>query len=271
MRSVLLHAHRDPNFESRLQVALDLARTFDGHITLLQPIAFNVVMPGDFYGVVAADTAPLARAAAREFRDEIEPRLEAEDVRWDWVDEIGMADSQMLQHAALSDLAIVGASSPDGEGGGPSSLAGILAVHCKAPILVVPDRTKEIAIGAPVVIGWNGSLEASRAVRAAVPLLQRASIVHLLVVGREGDDRANVLPALSAARYLRRHDVECELVELPRGEQKIARILADAARAREAGLMVMGAYGQPRLIETLFGGVTAEVLKDPAVPILLSH
>lgn len=277
MRSVLLHAHRDNNFEARLAVALDLTRAFDGHITLLQPIAFNVILPGDFYGVVAADTSPIARAEAKRFREEMEPRLRAEHVRWDWVDEIGLADAQMLQYAALSDIAVVGSSSSasDGGSGTAASLAGILAVHCKAPILIVPDKTPErplgLNIGAPALIGWNGSLEASRALRAAVPLLQKSSQVYLAVIGRDEDDRANVLPSIAAARYLDRQGVVCEVVVIPRGERKIAHVIQDAARARGAGLIVMGAYGQSRLMETLFGGVTADMLKNPELPLLLSH
>jgi len=272
MRSILLHAHRDDSFEARLQVALDLARAFDAHITLLQPIAFNVVMPGDFYGVVAADTAPIARQFARDFRAEIEPRLATEDVRWDWVDEIGMADGQMMQHAALADLAIVGSTSPDGDNRkGASPLAGILAVHCKAPILVVPQEAKGIALGEPAIVCWNGTMEASRALRAGVPLLKSAKSVHLVTVDSNPEDDDHILPALAGARYLDRHGIACEVVEVPREGRKISQVLREAARARNAGLMVMGAYGQPRLIETLFGGVTAEMLTEPEVPILLSH
>ena len=64
MRSLLLHAHRDANFDARLQVALDLARTFDAHLTLLQAVSYDITMPGDFYGAAVADMLPLARADA---------------------------------------------------------------------------------------------------------------------------------------------------------------------------------------------------------------
>ena len=272
MRSLLLHAHQDENFEGRLQVTLDLARAFDAHITLLQPIAFNVLLPGDFYGITALDTAPLSRELAKNFRAEIEPRVAAEGVRWDWVDEFGLADTKMLEHAALADLAVVGATSGDeGLRKGPSPLVGILAVHCKAPVLVVPDGAKGIALGKPVMVCWNGSLEASRALRAAVPLMQAASAVYLVSVDAHDDDDGGMLPVLAGARYLDRHGVKCELVELKRGTSKVSDVLRDVARARGVGLMVMGAYGQPRLIETLFGGVTQKMLTDPELPILISH
>ena len=271
MRSLLLHAHNDAGFEARFQVALDLARAFSAHLTVLQPVAFNVALPGDAYGIFAAETAGLARQQAEEFRRQVEPRLIAEDVRWDWADEIGFAESSMLEYAALADLAIIGSCAPDGDRSGPSPLAGIMAVHCRAPVLVVPEGSSSPLPGAPVVVGWNGSLEASRALKAALPLLQAASSVALVSVVEAEDEAEGLLPALAGARYLDRHGVACELVEVARGGNKVADLLGEVALARGAGLVVMGAYGKPRLIETVFGGVTARMLRDPQLPLLLVH
>jgi len=271
MRSLLLHTSNDPNFPARLQVALDLARAFDAHLTLLQAIAYDVLMPGDFYGTLAASMIPVAREAAEDFRASIQPRLEAEDIRWDWVEELGMADNRMLHHAALTDLAIVGASSPDATGRGPSPLAGILAVHCKVPIVVVPDGATGLDVSGPAVVAWNGSLESSRALRAALPLLERAAAVHLISVRDPEDDDEPELPPLSGAEYLARHGIESELVEVPLGSRLVHEVLREAARARGASCLVMGAYGRPRLVETLFGGVSRAMLSDPELPILLAH
>lgn len=272
MRSLLLHTHNDANFEARLQVALDLARGFDAHLTLLQSIAFDVVMPGDFYGTVAASMIPVAREAAEEFRAAVELRLGAEDIRWDWVEEFGMADSRMLEHAALTDLAIVGASPPEGGPRGPSPLAGILAVHCKAPIMVVPDSAKGLDITGPAVVAWNGSIESSRALRAALPILERAASVHLVSVidPQEVEEEYEMTP-LSGAEYLARHGITCDVVEVPRGTRLVHEVLREAARARGATCLVMGAYGRPRLVETLFGGVSRGMLTNTELPTLLAH
>lgn len=271
MRSLLLHTHDDPNFEARLQVALDLARTFDAHLTLLQAIQFDVVLPGDYSGMLSASMIPVIREAADAFRAKIEPRLNAEDIRWDWVEEFGVAENRMSHHAVLTDLAIVGASPPELASRGPSPLAGILAVHCKAPIMVVPDSAHGLDIAGPVVVAWNGSLESSRALRAALPLLGRATSVHLLSVCDAEDEDEPELPPLSAAEYLSRHGIECELVELPRGTQMVHEVLREAARARGARCLVMGAYGTPRLLETLFGGVSRAMLSKPDLPLLMAH
>lgn len=271
MRSLLLHAHDDPGFEARLQVALDLARAFDAHLTVLQPVAFNVAVPGDAYGIFAAEAATFAREQAAEFRKQVEPRLEGEDVRWDWADAAGLAESSIFEYAALADLAIIGSGPMEGDSVGPSPLAGILAMHCRAPILVVPEGAAAMLPGAPVMVAWNGSLEASRALKAALPLLKAAKSVTLVSVVSSEDQEAGELPALAGARYLDRHGVACEVVEVPQGQKKVAEVLKDVAQTRGAGLVAMGAYGKPRLFETLFGGVTAGMLWNPKVPLLLTH
>jgi len=90
-------------------------------------------------------------------------------------------------------------------------------------------------------------------------------------VGDASDDSDDKLPAISAADYLERHGIDCEIVNLPLTSEPIHETLRKAAQVRKAGFMVMGAYGQPRIIETLFGGVTRNVLAAPPMPVLMAH
>lgn len=270
MKSILLHAHDEPRFDARLQAALDLARTFDGHLTLFHAIPMTMVVPTDPWGVTMADVTRQAKELAEEFRTRMSERLEGEDVRWDWVSDIGVAAAQMLNHAALNDLAIIGADDP-GENKGASQLAGILALQCHAPIMVTPDEARGFDPGGPAMVCWNGSLEASRAVRAAVPLLARAGSVTLVQVAESRSRNAATLPATTCARYLDRHGIGSDVLEIDRDGGKVSTALKNTAKSRDAGLIVMGAYGVPRLLETVFGGVTREMLDTPEIPILLTH
>ncbi|WP_340586798.1 universal stress protein [Erythrobacter alti] len=270
MKSILLHAHDEPRFDARLQAALDLARAFDGHLTLFHATPMTMVVPTDPWGVTMVDVSDKAKVRAEEFYSRVTDKLEGEDVRWDWISDVGVAGSQMLNYAALSDIAIIGADDP-GESKGASQLAGILALQCRTPILVTPDGASGFDPEAPALVGWNGSLEASRAVRAATPLLARASSVTLVQVSEKRSRNAEILPALSGARYLDRHGISSEILEVERDGGKVSAALKNAAKARGAGLIVMGAYGVPRLLETVFGGVTREMLQAPEVPVLLTH
>lgn len=271
MKSILVHAADDTAMEARMQVALDIARATGAHITFLQAVSYEVFAPGDFYGSAMAAALPQIREAAEEFRAKTEADLANEDAVWDWKFLYGMAENKLLEQSALYDLIIVGPHDIGEKGDRPSRMAGELALKAPAPVLVVPDKTKRFDVNAPVLVGWNGSSEAGVAMRAAVPLLQHASEVYLACVAEENARERTDFRLDEGAEYLSRHDIKAEIVEIPRGDAKVADTLFSAAKTRECSMIVMGAYGHSRLAEMLLGGVTRRSLTSPQLPIFLAH
>jgi len=272
MKSILLHIDGDSCMEARLQAAMDIARATDGHITCLQAVSFDVFAPGDFYGSAMAAAMPVIKQAAEELRAKIEADLANEDVSWEWRFLYGMAEQRLLEQSALHDVIIVGPHDIGEEGTrGPSGMAGELAIRAPVPVLVVPQHVKRLDVSAPVLIAWNGSAEACVALRAAVPLLALSSKVYLASVAEEDEKNRFDFPPTEGAKYLSRHGIDCEVVEIPRGKAKIADTLASAAQMRDCGVMVMGAYGHSRLSEMLLGGVTRKILSDPDLPVFMAH
>ncbi|HTM97013.1 MAG TPA: universal stress protein [Croceibacterium sp.] len=263
MRSILLHIDDDACLDARIAVALDLARAFDGHVTCVQAMPFVIGMPGDLYGTIAAQMLPEFRELADKLRARIEAHLIKEDVSWSWVQDDGPAIERLLQYTGLSDIAVIGCCDPLRKGYAP--LTGDLVLRSRTPVLIVPPKAAGFDTDSPAVVAWDGSPEARRALRAAVPLLARSQAVTLATV-REPSERKHDLPPTDGAEYLSRHGISCEIVELPASES-IARVLTDAALVRRAGYLVMGAYGHARLLETIFGGVTRELLAHPPVPL----
>lgn len=271
MRSILLHIDSDPGFEARLQASLDLVRAMDGHLTCLQTISYDFAVPGDIYGSMVAEMLPVVRENANKLRDKITARLESEDVRWDWRQEQGPSRDSLLGWASLADVVLLGVHDPLGSARAPAPLLGDLVVNGGTPVLVMPDTAKSFDVAGVAVVGWNGSIEAAHALRAATPLLARASSVVVACVAEERDNQEFDLPPLDGAEYLSRHGIECEIVELPLEAESVAEALADAAAARRAALLVIGGYGRPRVVETVFGGVTRKLLSAPPLPILTAH
>jgi nucleotide-binding universal stress UspA family protein len=272
MKSILLHIEGDSCMEARMQVALDIARATGAHITCLQAVSYEVFAPGDFYGSAMAAAMPVIKQAADDLRARIEADLANEDVSWDWQFLYGMAEHRLLEQSALHDLIVVGPHDIGEEGSrGPSHMVGHLALRAPAPVLVVPGSTKSLDLSAPAMVAWNGSSEACVALRQATPLLALASKVYLVSVSEEDDRKRFDFPATAGAKYLSRHGIESEIVEVPRGQAKISDTLFSAAQMRHCGLMVMGAYGHSRLAEMLLGGVTRRSLSDPEMPIFLTH
>ncbi|MFN3989963.1 MAG: universal stress protein [Erythrobacter sp.] len=271
MKSILLHIAADRAMNARLQVALDLARATGGHVTCLQAISYEVFAPGDFYGSAMAAAMPVIKEAAEKLRAEIEGQLANEDVSWDWRFVYGAAEYRLLEAAALADIVVVGPHDAGEDGRGPSGMVGELVLKAPVPVLVVPADTARLDIGAPMLVGWNGSAEACVALRRAVPLLAHASKVYLATVEEKRGEGRFDFPPLEGAQYLSRHGIDAEIVELPRGEARIADTLFSAAQMRGCSVLVMGAYGHSRFAEMLFGGVTRHALTDPQMPMFLAH
>lgn len=272
MKAFTVHAFDDANFEGRLQVGLDLARAFGGHVTFVNAIPIEASVPGDFYGAAFAAMVPVWREAADKLRAKTEADMGNEDVPWDWVEYAGSSSAGLLQYSALSDLVVVGVHEPQIDARVPSVTVGDLALHARCPVLVVPDGQDRFDAGAPVLVAWDGSAEASRALRTAMPLIQRASRVFLASVQEKHAASEDYdLPPLAGAEYLSRHGIECEIVELPQAGRKVADVLRDAAQQRGCSTIVMGAYGHWRLAERVFGGATRDMLSDVQVPLFMTH
>lgn len=138
-----------------------------------------------------------------------------------------------------------------------------------APVLLVPEIWCGETIGGNVVVAWNGSREARRAVNDAMPFLTSASHVTALIVddGRMSDEA----PGTDLQRHLQRHDVKVELrVETTSGGP-VAQTIQSVCHDLQADLLVFGAYSRPRTAEMLFGGVTRTLLAEAGLPLLMSR
>lgn len=268
MRSVLLHVANDDSLQARTQVALDLARAFGGHLTCLHAVPYEYGVPGDIYGSIVVDLITVVREGAEKLRGECESRFAGEDVPWTWVHDDGRALEPLLRMSALSDIVVVGSREPFSTTS--SLLARDLATRLKTPMMLVPEDSKRLDVTGTAVVAWNGSVEASHALKASVPLLAMAGSVVLVSVTGETEGEVD-LPAIEGAEYLSRWGIECEMVEIPAGQKSIAEVLSDAASMRNAAYLVMGAYGHMRMVEAVMGGVTRDLFAKPSLPIFTCH
>ena len=173
-------------------------------------------------------------------------------------------------HARYADLVVLG--QPDSENGGEvdAQVPEDVVLSAGRPALVVPYIGAGEEIGKRVLIAWDGGREAARAVNDALPLLENAEFVAVLVVnpsqGAHGEE-----PGADIALHLARHGIaveaqHIEVRDLSTGNALLSR-LADEA----IDLLVMGAYGHSRLREMVLGGMTREVFQQMTVPVLMSH
>jgi nucleotide-binding universal stress UspA family protein len=173
----------------------------------------------------------------------------------------------LSRHVAISDLVVFGQGHLD-RGVGPELFSQCL-LSDRAPVLVA--RHDAESLSGPAAIAWDGSPQAGRAVKAALPLLAMASDIHVIqcVTGLDREATDPDIDSLNA--YLKLHGVGKGVSVLVEGHDEGAALIA-AAQGRSATLLVAGAWGHSRLREAVFGGATRAFLRCKSGPnLLLTH
>ncbi|MFD1950794.1 universal stress protein [Sphingomonas arantia] len=269
MKSILLHVHDDAGLESRLQAVFDLARAFAGHITCLHAKPYPDYFMGDPSLASAVPVELFEEMEARRFalQKKVEQRLRLETIPWDWIHVDDLPADGLIKASPLTDVIVLSLDDRSAEYGRSQALVGAVATGALPPVLAMPASVHSLDTGAPVIVAWNGSAEASTALRVAVPLLRLAARVQLVEVA----ERSSALPADAGARYLSRHGIEVEIVQRQPIDGSVGKAILQAALETGAGLIVSGAYGHSRLREFLLGGVTRSLLTSSKVPLLFAH
>lgn len=167
-----------------------------------------------------------------------------------------------------ADLVIVGGPRP---GGLPSDWsAESLLLATGVPFLLLPEPCTGFS-AEHVVVAWNASREARRAIADALPFLVGAQSVTVLVVDSQKNPRHGEEPGADVARYLVRHGAKVAVEQVLSHGEPIARTILAYAERHNTDLIVVGAYSHPRTTEMIFGGVTRSLLRDAAVPLLMAH
>jgi nucleotide-binding universal stress UspA family protein len=117
---------------------------------------------------------------------------------------------------------------------------------------------------------WDGSETAARAIGDAMPLLQRAENVDVVMV-REEKAKSDELPGADIGQHLARHDVKVEVKTIPSAGIDVASAILSFAADNAIDFIVMGAYGHSRLREFVLGGATRGILQAMTVPTFMSH
>lgn len=141
------------------------------------------------------------------------------------------------------------------------------------PVLLVPHAWGiEQTIGDAVVIAWNRSREARRAVNDAMPFIAAASRTIVLTIDADRDqERFGDEPGANLLQHLRRHDAKVDVLHVASNGAPVSEVILQQAVAHNADLLVIGAYSRPRTSELLFGGVTRSLFAATNVPMLASR
>ncbi len=208
----------------------------------------------------------------REAAEHAEREVAAARQRTGAAIEFRIAEGEIIptvaSHAAYADLVIVGRGA--GAEGSGAYVAGAVALGAGRPVLIVPDADAARPIGQRVLIAWNGSREASRALHDALPALARAKAVTVFEINSAIVATPRLVGA-EIARHLARHGIAVTVETAAADDAETGPLLLRRADEVGADLLVAGAYGHSRLRELVFGGVTRHLLDSAPIPVLLSH
>jgi nucleotide-binding universal stress UspA family protein len=254
--------------------AIAVAAAFDAHLTgiafLYDPIvplsgaghvpAEVIVTQHDYQDAVRAVRERFAAASADAGITAKQLTLSASAVG---------AGDQFGKIARRFDLAVVGQAEPE-----TNASEGIIVeaalFDSGRPVIIVPYIQKAPLKLDRVMVCWDGSRPAARAIGDAMPLLQRAGSVEIVAVTNERGKQDQIEGADIGA-HLARHGLNVEVKRIPLGDIDVADMLLSHAADAEIDFIVMGGYGHSRLRQFVLGGVTRSILRSMTAPVLMSH
>ncbi len=193
---------------------------------------------------------------------------EAQGVATEWVQAEGDPRAIAIRHARHADLIMVSQSQPGKLTGNGNDLAEELVLASGRPVLAVPYVGNYPKAGNLVLVAWNGTREATRAVHDALPILEKAKRVIVFSVN---PTEAEHLSGAEIAQHLTRHGVKAEAHHTVAPDLGVGDALLSSLSDYGADMLVMGAYGHSRLREFALGGATRHLLGHMTAPVLMSH
>jgi nucleotide-binding universal stress UspA family protein len=255
--------------------AISVAALFDAHLSARamackMPIGDGAILDGATAEFIDAYTAE-RQEEAEDARKSFDERARRAGIRadsgvvTDYVAEFAQIFAETARHYDLSVVAQEGR-----ENDLPESLIIEAALfESGRPVLVVPYIQKTGIKLDRVMLCWDESRNAARAVGDAMPLLRKAGKIDVITI--DSKERRNTIRGAQIADHLARHGLKVDLKPIVAPDSNVASVILSQAADNETDLIVMGGYGHTRLREFILGGATRGMLESMTVPVLMSH
>ncbi|MBC7413932.1 MAG: universal stress protein [Herminiimonas sp.] len=278
-KTILVHVDQSRHAAARIAIAAAIARTEGAHLIGVAATGISrfiyssgAYTPADPMLTVHLDALrERARSTLGKFEEQARtagvPSFESRMIE----DEAAGGITEMGRYC---DLLIIGQTDRDEPATGTMpDFPEYVLLNCARPVLLVPFTAVPGSATHRVLVAWDASPEATRAVTAAIPLLKRAEVVEVVVFN--GDPGSGSIPLGSEpgadlALYLARHDIRVN-VRQETTSLDTGNALLSLAADLSSDLIVMGGYGHSRFREVLLGGATRTLLASMTVPVLMAH
>jgi nucleotide-binding universal stress UspA family protein len=255
--------------------AISLAAGFGAHIAGVAFI-YEPVVPGSVLGGIPTDLIEAQRSRNTITAKEAIARFESTAKAAGVSAEARTVDASLAGAPDLFgritrryDIAVVGQARQEQGASEELMIEGALFGSGR-PLIVVPHTHKQGLKLDRIIVCWDGSRPAARAIADSLPFLQRAKSIDIVVVTGERD-KSGEITGTNMRRHLARHGITVEIKHITRGGAGVQNAILAHASETGADFMVLGGYGHSRLREFILGGVTRSILRSMTVPVLMSH
>ena len=273
-KTIIVHVDSGARCQVRVELAIRLAREHSAHLVALHaPGAIDIpryIVQTEWASIVESrkrETQEQARRAEASF-NKAATAAGLKSAEWRTTDQDAVAVTTL--HARYADLLVLGQRDRSEDLPLEADFVELVTLAAGRPVLVVPYAGRFDTLATRIIVAWNGSREATRALTDALPLLRKATEVQVLAINPEASQHGP-LPGADIGLYLARHDVRVQVKNEHADDIDVGNVLLSRAADFGADLIVMGAYGQSRLKELVMGGASRTVIESMTVPVLLSH
>jgi nucleotide-binding universal stress UspA family protein len=273
-RDILVHVTGESS--ARLSYAIAFGRALGARVSaihVMAPLEVRPLVRASQIGGVELALSEEARRSAAAAEALFQRGADRDDVETRWLAASGHIVDQVCRAARYADLVIVGhegtEAAPERN---PLSLADELVIRSGRPVLIVPDKASLPSPRQNIMVAWDGSREAVRAVHDALPLLKApgAAVVVVTVSNHERLDD-DVLKGDALVDHLARHGVASISVETLAMTGSDASGILRRLQQGDFDLLVMGGFRRSPLLEGFFGGATEDLIQSNRTPVFMSH
>ena len=277
IKDVLILCDIGRTTESRIDTAFELATTYNAIVRAV------FVPPTQQYSAIGFDAnasfaVPLekqlerAHEIAKSTKFTFISKAERSGITYEWVEDDDIDIPTFTTYTQYSDVAIAPQFLVEHTSNKKTRITDYLSTHIGTPLIVLPNKKKKFPLQNSIVIAWDESPQAARAVHDSLPILKHANEVHVIMVPeQEFLEKQLIISGQGLKNYLSHHGVEVNSVTIKKPKSKIAEKILDAAKSHRADLIVMGVYGHSRIRESVFGGTSKHLLKYSNIPLFVSH
>jgi nucleotide-binding universal stress UspA family protein len=255
--------------------AVSLAAALDAHLAGIA-FLYDPIVPASGTGYIPAEVIETQQADNEKAAKDAIARFSAVSSRAGISAEpltlsasFAGAGEQFARLARRFDLAVVGQAEPN-----VSAVEEIIAESTLfgsgRPMIVVPYIQKAPLKLDNVMVCWDGSRPAARAIADAMPLLEKARRVEIVIITNERGKQDEIEGA-DMGQHLARHGLKVDVHRIAGGNIDVADALLSHSADSGTDFIVMGGFGHSRLREFVLGGVTHSILRSMTVPTLMSH